>query len=169
MNTHPLQPCAVGIDYKARKLNLAVVRGSRVVYQDEAQLGHDAAVQVGVIAEVLERVQEYADHPATIVMETMWTRVGKGMATAEQIHKTAIRVETMALAAQMKVLWVPINTWHKVVLDNGRLRSAEGKERALWHVEHVMGIKAASDDAADAICLAEYGVITARVREAAMR
>ena len=168
MNAPASAPSALGIDYKARKLNLAIVRGSSVVYQDEAQLGRDTAVQIGVITDALERAQAQADHPATVVIEAMFTRVGAGFATAELIHKTAIRVETIALMLQMRVHWVPVNTWRKVVLGNGGLRSAEGKERALWYVERVMGVKAASDDAADAICLAQYGVLTARVREAAL-
>lgn len=158
---HP--PCAIGIDYKARSLNLAVVRGRQVVYQDEAQLGRSLPGQIGMIATALERVQRFADHPPLIVMERRFTQVGKGVASAALLHETAIRVECLALCAQMLVVWVPVNTWHKQVLGNGGLKSAAGKEAAKEYVERVYGLKPANDDAADAICLAQWGCWQQRV------
>ena len=161
MTTIP--PAAIGVDVKGRKLDVALVRGSRVVYAAEHQLGRDTAAQIGVISEALEQLLALADHPTTIWMEKLWLRTDKGVAAAEMVHRTATRVETLALAGGFRVGWVATNTWRKDILGNGALRTAQGKEAAIEYVERVYGYKAPSHDAADAVCVAAWGVWQARV------
>lgn len=151
-------PLIAGIDYSTKFLDVARVRGRKLVEVTNHPLGVDVAAQVGVISRLV--IDLHDQGVAIIVMETPWMREGRGMGTAMDLHKIPTRVETLAAAAGIKVAFVPVNSWHKVVLGDGGLKTEAAKAASVRFAEVAYGWKAASHNAADSICLASWGAAT---------
>jgi hypothetical protein len=124
------------------------------------RLGADLSAQVGILSRLVMALAD--EGAAVIVMEQPFLplNTGRGVTTSLQIREVAIRVETLAVAASLKVRFVPVNTWRAVVLGNGRMKTDAAKEAAVRYVESVYKQRPESHNQADAACLATWGAST---------
>lgn len=156
-----------GVDYNLRFLDIAVVRGPTLVSARQHALGVDLASRIAVIQRALDELIATPDAPSVIVMEKTWMREGRGMGTAQALHRIPHYVEALAAERGLEVEYVPVNTWHRNILGNGRVSSEAGKVLSVQMVKRLYQYDADSADQADAICLATYGVNLLR-REGAL-
>lgn len=155
-------PAAVGIDYSATRLHLAIVRGNALLYSGQRDLGVDVVPQVAAMRDALCELLELAGEPFTVYLERPWLREGKGLGTAMKLHAVPTRVETIAAAMGMPTVFVAVNTWHLEVLGDGGLKSAAAKRAAIRYVAMVYGLETTDHNLADAICIASYGAALSR-------
>lgn len=148
---------AAGVDYAARRIHMALVRGRELVLSGQRDLGTDVPAQVAAIRGALSELRDAAGGEVTVYMERPWMREGKGMGSAMKLHAVPTRIETVAAALGLPVAFVPVNTWHLHVLGYGALKSAEAKRAALRYVSMVYGLETTDHNLADAVCLASYG------------
>lgn len=148
-------PAVAGVDYSTRALDVAIVRGREVAYVKSWDLGGELRAQVAVMARALNELRDL--DCALVVMEKPWLREGRGIGTAMELHKTPIRFEALAALAGIDTLWCAINAWHATVLGNGGIKSAAGKQKSIEYVRIMFGMRAASHNQSDAVCLSVYG------------
>jgi hypothetical protein len=77
-------------------------------------------------------------------------------------------VRTLAALASIPMLMVPVKTWRASILGDGNLEREKAKMRAKQRCLQ-MGIDIGSVDAAEAACVALYGLGTIEFRHAIMR
>lgn len=154
-----------GVDYSLKALDIAIVRGPTLVSAKQYSLGVDLASRIAVIQRALDELIATPYAPSVIVMEKPWMREGRGMGTAQALHRIPHYVEALAAERGFDVQYVPVNSWHLQVLGNGGLKTDAAKAASVRYVQRVYEHEPDSADQADAICLATYGRDQARFRE----
>lgn len=159
-------PAEAGLDYSTKALHFAAVDGDRLVDAWGDVLSQDTPAR---LVQMVRAVKRLKSHGCTrITLEAPWFRGGTATAAAVSnvntlsLHRTAYHFEAVAVANGLTVMWVPIASWRRVVLGNGRPK--DPKAEAIWYADVVFKYRTHNDNQADAICLAAYGDRLARSR-----
>lgn len=153
-----------GLDYSTKALNLAIVDGASLLDCWEDALGLDVANQIVTMTQTCRHLLEF--DVETVYCEELWfgggSKNGKAVSNVNtlSLHRTATRFETVATALGLKVHFVHVASWRKIVFGHGR--PAEPKGASLGFVENTYGYKTTNHNMTDSICLAHYGAIAQR-------
>lgn len=142
-----------GIDYSTRRIDVAAVRGRALTYRKAWELGRTAELDVRAIGRAIIELHEATGGDVLICLEKPFRSQNQAAGNVA-LHKIPIRVETLALAAGLDVVFVAVNTWHSQILGDGGLRSDNAKRAALRLVNAQFRLNLRNDNEADAVCLA---------------
>ena len=149
---------ALGVDLSLASCGLAVVENSSLLFVATAKPPRSLE-SVGRREFILQRVKALQDKFSTgvIVMEEarLFTGgVNVALASIAAIISLSTTIEDWAHKEAITVIKVHTNSWRKVVLGSGRAQKAD----AIAYVTKHYG-KTLRDDAAEAACLARYGLM----------
>mgnify|MGYP001593503403 CR=1 FL=1 len=149
-------PLVAGLDYSTRALDLAVLGdGDQLIGLREFLLGADEASKARVINTALSWAR---DMGATCVFaeRAFLALGGKGkpaFRSSPTLTKLVGKLELVASLVPLKLEFVAVPTWKATILGNGRA----DKAASLAYAERNYGFRPASDNAADALCIAKFG------------
>lgn len=164
---------SIGIDYRLRQLDVAILQGRKGVLLSEHALGHDVIARVAVLSRlVMDWRRDYG--PCAVCLERPFANTFRNRRTGEERpnFKTTIDlsllvgcIEGMAVAAGHAVRLVAPDQWRSAVMLPAHGRGREDKKAAAVRtVELEFGLRV-RHDTADSILLAVYAQAVAK-REA---
>lgn len=162
----------LGIDYSTKAIHVAGVDTRSLLFCRQYDLSANVSNQVGVILRALrEALAGFPEDgkPEALFMERQWARPGANIVTALELHKVPTRIETVGSMLGLPVVYVYPNVWRASVLGNGGYRTDAAKAAAIRYVQTVYGFTAPIHDAAEAICIAAYGLDSSKRAELVRR